>query len=102
MSTDTAEANVVARFAPIERSASEKTSRMRVIPRVPAAALVPHEPSGLERDHAPAHLVHHLPVVRDHQDRRPGARDAVEQLHDPDGRVGIEVSVGSSHTRSGG
>src|SRR5262249_28724824 len=59
---------------------------------VPAAALVAREPTVLERDHATAHLVHHLAVVRDHEDRRAAAVDAVEQLHDPDGGVGIEVS----------
>src|SRR5919201_747335 len=47
--------------------------------------------SVLEGDHALAHLVDHLAVVRDHEDRRPRAVDAVEELHDPDRGVGVEV-----------
>src|SRR4029079_17974225 len=58
---------------------------------VASAPLVPGELPALERDHALAHLVDHLAVVRDHEDRRAGAIDAVEELHDPDARVGVEV-----------
>ncbi len=39
-----------------------------------------------------AHLVDHLAVVRHHQDRRAGAVDAIKELHDPHGGVGVEVS----------
>ena len=87
MSTDSADATVVETFAPIERSASANRMRMRVTLPVPPTPLVTHELAGLEGDHALAHLVHHLAVVRDHEDRRAGAVDPVEQLHDPDGRV---------------
>src|SRR5262245_56246846 len=59
--------------------------------RVSSAPLITHELARLERDHALAHLVHHLTIVRDHEDRRTRAVDAVEELHDPDGRVGVEV-----------
>src|ERR687883_203818 len=58
---------------------------------VASASLVAGEPPVLEGDHALAHLVDHLAVVGDHEDRRPRAVDAVEELHDPDGRVGVEV-----------
>ena len=59
--------------------------------RVASAPLVADELALLERDHALAHLVDHLAVVRDHEDRRAGAVDAVEELHDPDGGVRVEV-----------
>ena len=58
--------------------------------RIPAP-LVAGQPPVVERDHAAAHLVDHLAVVRRHHDRRPGAVDPVEQLHDPDRGVGVEV-----------
>ena len=45
-----------------------------------------------ELDHAPAHAVDHGRVVRGDDDRRPRAVDAVEQLHDPDRGLGIEVA----------
>src|SRR5258707_214820 len=54
--------------------------------------LVAGEPSILELDHALAHLVDHLAVVRHHQDRRAAHVDAVEELHDPDRGVGVEVA----------
>src|SRR5260370_18220630 len=57
-----------------------------------AAALVSCEPAVFERDHALAHLVDHLAVVRDHEDRRARTVDAIEQLHDADRRVWIEVA----------
>src|SRR6195952_1166409 len=61
---------------------------------VAAAALVAHEAAPLEGDHAAAHAVDHLAVVRRHDDGRAGAVDAVEQLHDADRRVGVEVARG--------
>src|SRR5918995_657848 len=93
MRTESAEATVVETFAPIERSASAKSVRIRVISflGVPAAALVADELARLERDDALAHLVDHLAVVGDHQDRRAGPVGSIEQLHDPDGRVRVEV-----------
>src|SRR5437588_158919 len=80
-------------FRTSERSDSVMTSLTRsIISRlVAAAALVAGEAAVLEPDHAAAHLVHHLAIVRDHQDRRAGAVDAVQQLHDPDRRVRVEV-----------
>src|SRR3712207_2872150 len=51
---------------------------------VAAAALVADDDAVVERDDAPAHLVDHLAVVRRHDDRRAGAVDPVEELHDPD------------------
>src|SRR5690349_15746678 len=119
ISTVTVAATVVDALAKIERTASETsrrslfirrgdaaagsssarptrspcTSLARVaysLGRVASAALVAGQPALLERDHALPHLVDHLAVVGDHQDRRPGAVDAVEELHDPDGGVRIE------------
>ena len=45
-----------------------------------------------ELDHAPAHLVHHRHVVGGDQHRRAGLVDPVDQLHDPDRGLGIEVA----------
>ena len=59
---------------------------------VPARGLVADDAPGVEADHATAHLVHHLAVVGHHHHRRAGAVDAVERLHDPDGRGRIEVA----------
>src|SRR4051794_21063370 len=72
------------------RTTSERDSFGGVSP----APLVARQPSAFEGDHALAHLVHHLAVVRDHEDRRAGAVDAIEELHDPYRRVGIEVPGG--------
>src|SRR3954447_5213538 len=96
ISTVTVAASVVARLFRSEVTASEARKRRRKLNRssldVAAAAVVAHEAAALERDHAAAHLVDHLAVVRRHHDRRAGAVDAVEQLHDPDRGVGIEVA----------
>src|SRR5262249_20668759 len=116
--TVTVAAIVVDMLARSERNASPTTSRTFMSPRacqaptmdaarawpaiqpeavqrslggVAAPPLVAREPAGVEGDHALAHLVDHLAVVGDHQDRRPGAVDPVEELHDPDRGVGIEV-----------
>ena len=93
ISTVIVAAKVVERLAPSERIASETT-------HAEAAHSVAYPPrrssrssvAVLERDHALAHLVDHLAVVGDHEDRRARAVDPVEQLHDPDGRVGVEVA----------
>ena len=45
-----------------------------------------------ELDHAPAHAVDHGRVVRGDDHGRPRAVDAVQQLHDPDRGLGIEVA----------
>ena len=43
-------------------------------------------------DHAAAHLVDHLAVVGGDDDGRAGAVDPVDQLHDPDRGLGVEVA----------
>src|SRR5438874_12824747 len=91
--TVTVAASVVDTLAPSERNDSATMSLKRSTLRlVPAASLVTRKAAVFQCDHTAAHLVDHLAVVRDHQDRCPGAVDAVEQLHDPDGRVGVEVA----------
>ena len=45
-----------------------------------------------ELDHAPAHAVDHGRVVRGDDHGRPREVDAVQQLHDPDRGLGIEVA----------
>ena len=92
ISTVIVAAIVVERLAPSERIDSEKSSLNCLIrSRTRSAALVARQPAVLERDHAAAHLVDHLAVVGDHQDRRTRAVDSVKQLHDPDRRVRVEV-----------
>src|SRR5207244_9983046 len=56
---------------PRRRSA---TSRL-----VAPAPIVTHDPGILELDHAAAHLVHHLAVVRRHHHGGAGTVDAVQQ-----------------------
>ena len=46
----------------------------------------------VELDDAPAHRVDDALVVGGHHHRRPGAVDAIEEPHDPDGRGRVEVS----------
>src|SRR5262245_60344831 len=65
----------------------------------PVAASAVHAPrliadnlAGLDLDHAPAHLVHDVGVVGDHDDGCPGPVDPVQQPHDLDGRIGVEVT----------
>ena len=60
--------------------------------RVQARGLVAHDAALAELDHAPAHAVDHRGVVRRHDDGRARAVDAVQQLHDPDRRLGVEVA----------
>src|SRR5437763_16157865 len=59
---------------------------------VDAARLVPHDPAALDLDDPPAHLVDDVGVVSDPHDRRAAAVDPVEQPHDLDRRVRVEVS----------
>ena len=61
----------------------------RVVARV---VLVADEAALVELQHAAAHAVDHRRVVRGDQHGRAGAVDAVEQLHDPDRRLGVEVA----------
>src|SRR5215468_3597291 len=76
---------------------------------VHAARLVPHDLAALDLDDAATHLVHDVGVVRDHHDGGAGAVDPVEQPHDLDGGVRVEVSGGlvgqqdqrSVHERAG-
>ena len=61
-------------------------------PAVHRVGLVAHDPAALELDHAAAHAVDHVRVVRGDQHGRAGAVDPVQQLHDPDRGLGIEVA----------
>src|SRR4051812_33086310 len=61
---------------------------------VDAAGLVAHDDAAVEFDDTAAHLVDDALVVRGHDDCRAGAVDAIEEAHDADGRVGIEVAGG--------
>src|SRR5436190_282587 len=70
---------------------SSVVTRIVTIAAMLGAALVTDDALRLDRDHAPAHLVDHLAVVGGDQHRRARAVDAVEQLHDPDRRLGVEV-----------
>src|SRR3954468_18430833 len=59
---------------------------------VDAARLVADDVSAFDLDHATTHLVDDVGVVRDHHDGGAGAVDPVQQPHDLDGRVRVEVS----------
>src|SRR3954471_21287678 len=59
---------------------------------VNAARLVTDDVSALDLDHTTTHLVDDVGVVRDHHDGGAGAVDPVQQPHDLDGRVRVEVS----------
>src|SRR3954447_18878426 len=61
---------------------------------VEAGHLVADDAALGQLDHAAAHLVHHLAVVGGHQHGSARAVDAVDQLHDPDRRLGVEVARG--------
>src|ERR1700712_622228 len=65
-----------------------------VLVAVDAGRLVAYDAPVGELDHALAHLVDDAGVVGGHDHGGPGAVDPVEQLHDADARVGIEVSGG--------
>src|ERR671920_2514013 len=60
--------------------------------RVAAGPLVAHDPAVRDLDHAPPHAIHHRLVVRRDEHRGAGPVDPVQQLHDPDGGLGIEVA----------
>ena len=64
----------------------------RLVLVVAGRGLVADQAALLEGDHAAAHLVDHLAVVGDDEHGRAGAVDPVEQLHDPDRRLGVEVA----------
>src|SRR3954451_19668394 len=66
--------------------------RGEVARRVLAAELVADDLAAAELDHAAAHPVDHRVVVRGDHDGRAGAVDPVQQLHDPDRRLGVEVA----------
>ena len=72
-----------------EEDPSLTSSRPRYMARPPRRA--PRGPA-LQLDHAAAHLVDHLVVVGGDDHGRPGAVHAVEQLHDPDRGLGVEVA----------
>src|SRR5262245_59003813 len=59
---------------------------------VDAARLVPHDTTTFDLDDPSPHLVHDVGVVSDHDDRRAGPVDPVEQPHDLDRGIGVEVS----------
>ena len=59
-----------------------------------ALGLVAHDLAGMQLDDALAHRVDDLLVVRGHHDRRAGAVDGVQHLHDAQRRRRIEVSGG--------
>src|SRR5665213_1394090 len=61
---------------------------------VQAGGVVADDPPATQFDHAAAHTVDHLVVVGGHDNGRAGAVDAVEQLHDPDRGLGVEVAGG--------
>ena len=64
----------------------------RLVGPVEARLLVADHAALAQLDHAPAHLVDHLLVVGRDDDGRAGAVDPVDQLHDPDRRLGVEVA----------
>src|SRR2546423_1373979 len=61
---------------------------------VDAAGLVPHDLAALDLDDPAAHLVDDVGVVRDHDHRGTGAVDPVQEPHDLDRGVRVEVSGG--------
>jgi hypothetical protein len=60
--------------------------------RVEAAGLVAHDAPAGQLDHAAAHLVDHRRVVRCDEHSGAGAVDPVQQLHDPDRGLRVEVA----------
>src|SRR5688572_8276059 len=75
-------------------SLSVELAAVSVLVAVDAAGLVADETALLQLDDALAHLVHDVLVVRRHH--HGGARpvDPVEQLHDADGGLRVEVAGG--------
>src|SRR5882757_2011448 len=107
--TDTTTAKVMVRFRRRPTPISDKTNWARmastqafpwtgagvsrsVLVAVDAARLVADETAPLQLDDALAHLVHDVLVVCRHQHGRARPVDAVEQLHDADGGLRVEVS----------
>src|SRR5690349_15152805 len=102
--TETTTAKVIVRLRRRPTPISDRTNWARmasakpfrgpssVLVAVDAARLVADEAALLQLDDALAHLVHDVLVVRRHQ--HGGARpvDAVEQLHDADGGLRVEVT----------
>src|SRR3954471_24144651 len=64
----------------------------RLVRAIEAGLLVADDAALAQLDHAAAHLVDHLLVVGGHDDGRTGAVDPVDQLHDPDRGLGVEVA----------
>ncbi len=67
-------------------------SRVDLVAGVAAGRLVAHELALIELQHAAAHLVDHRLVVGGDEHRGAGAVDPVEQPHDVDRGLGIEVA----------
>ncbi len=70
---------------------------------VPAAALVTDHLTVAQLDHASLHLVDEAGLVCGHDHGRAAGVDPREQLHDVDGRAGIQVSgrlIGEQHLRT--
>src|SRR4051812_16875749 len=95
MATVTTTAMVIVRLRrrPTAISDATKDARIGSGPvSVDAAVLVPHDLALGQLDDPTAHRVDDRGVVRRHDDRRACAVDPVEQLHDADTGVGVEVS----------
>src|SRR6266545_5393169 len=91
-------AMVIVTFRQRPTSTSDRTYLKRIgcrfLSAVDAAGLVPHDLAALDLDDPAAHLVDDVGVVRDHHHGRPGAVDPVQQPHDLDGGVRVQVSGG--------
>src|SRR3954447_24980058 len=95
MATVTTTATVIVRLRRRPTAISETTKDARIGSgpvSVDAAVLVPHDLALRQLDDPAAHRVDDRRVVGGHHDRRAGAVDPVEQLHDPDAGVGVEVA----------
>src|ERR671933_144621 len=80
-----------------------KNARLNLI-GVYSPRLVAHDPACLERHHSLAHHVHHLSVVGRDDDCGADTVDPVQELHDADAGVRVEVSgrlVGDEYRRLG-
>src|SRR4028118_2202541 len=82
-------------------ASARKNPRLNLIGVCPLH-LVAHDAAPLEGHHPLAHHVHHLPVVGGDDDRGAGAVDPVQELHDADAGVRVEVArrlVGDEYRR---